>query len=125
MLAQTPQECDALRDACINGGNLEGLLALYEPGAGLVQQDGSPPRTGAALRQSLAAYMTMGAKITTNVVKAITAENDLAVLYNDWTLTVGGPDGNPMSISGKATEVVRRQPDGTWKFVIDDPFGRN
>ena len=50
----------------------------------------------------------------------ITAGDDLAVLYNDWTITASG-----LSLSGKAIEVVRRQPDGTWKFVIDDPFGRS
>jgi hypothetical protein len=26
-------------------------------------------------------------------------------------------------ISALDTEVARRQPDGTWRFVIDDPFG--
>jgi len=24
----------------------------------------------------------------------------------------------------KAMEIVRRQPDGTWRFVIDDPYAR-
>jgi hypothetical protein len=26
-------------------------------------------------------------------------------------------------MSGKAREIVRRQPDGSWRFVIDDPYG--
>jgi ketosteroid isomerase-like protein len=134
MPALTPQECDGLKDACINGGNLDGLLALYEPGACLVQQTGEPAKTGAALRQSLAAFISMQAKIKTNVTQVIIAasehppppwqpradhQRELAVLYNDWTLTAGG-----LSLSGKAVEVVRRQADGSWKFVVDDPFGR-
>jgi len=46
------------------------------------------------------------------------------VLYNDWTGTMKGPDGAPVKMAGKAIEIVRRQPDGTWRFVVDDPFAR-
>ncbi len=41
--------------------------------------------------------------------------DSLAVLYGAWTL------GPPVSAEGLSTEVVRRQPDGDWKFVIDNP----
>jgi hypothetical protein len=32
-------------------------------------------------------------------------------------------DGKPFTANGKSMEVVRRQPDGTWRFVIDNPHG--
>jgi len=28
-------------------------------------------------------------------------------------------------VKGKSMEVVRRQPDGTWLFAIDDPWARS
>jgi uncharacterized protein (TIGR02246 family) len=120
MPARTPEECSALVQATLNSGNLEGLMALYEPGACLVQQDGSPPRTGAALRKSLAAFIAIAATITTRITKVIRAGDDLAVLYTDWTVTASG-----MPLSGKSVEVMRLQPDGTWKLIMDDPFGRS
>ena len=42
MPARTPEECDALFAVNINRGDLEGLVALYEPKASLVQQEGPP-----------------------------------------------------------------------------------
>jgi ketosteroid isomerase-like protein len=51
--------------------------------------------------------------------------DDLAIVYNDWTLTGTGPDGASVSDAGRAVEVVRRQPDGTWRSVVDDPRGRS
>jgi len=45
----------------------------------------------------------------------------LAVLYNEWSGSMKGPDGQLMALAGKATEVVRRQADGTWRFIVDDP----
>jgi hypothetical protein len=33
-----------------------------------------------------------------------------------------GPDGSAVSMSGDTSEVIRKQSDGTWRYVIDDPF---
>jgi hypothetical protein len=49
---------------------------------------------------------------------------DTAVTYNDWTGVMTGPDGAKIEMAGKAIEVCRRQPDGTWRVAIDDPFAR-
>jgi ketosteroid isomerase-like protein len=40
-----------------------------------------------------------------------------------WSATAPGPDGKPVTVTGNNVEVVRRQPDGTWLFVIDNPRG--
>ncbi len=124
MPARTPEECDALFAVSINKGDLEGLVALYEPQASLVQQDGTSASGTAAIREGLAGFVAMKPKVTMNVKKVVRAGDDLAVLYNEWSLTAKGPDGNPIAMSGKAVEIVRRQRDGTWLFAIDDPFAR-
>jgi ketosteroid isomerase-like protein len=54
-----------------------------------------------------------------NVTRTARAGEDLVVLYNEWILSAGGNE-----MKGKAIEIVRRQPDGTWLFAIDDPFAR-
>lgn len=48
----------------------------------------------------------------------------LAVVYNDWSLAATGPDGAAVNTTGRSIEICRRQADGTWLFVVDDPFGR-
>ncbi len=35
-----------------------------------------------------------------------------------------GADGATANLAGKSIEIVRRQPDGAWLFVLDDPFAR-
>jgi ketosteroid isomerase-like protein len=48
---------------------------------------------------------------------------DLAVAYGEWTLTGGAdPDGNPVDLEGRSTDVMRRQSDGSWLDAIDDPY---
>jgi uncharacterized protein (TIGR02246 family) len=124
LAARTPEECDRLFGERLNAGDVDGLVALYEPGATLVRQDGSAATGTAAIRQELAGLMTSGPHIAMHVVRVVRGGDDVAVLHNDWQATATGRDGEPVRLSGRALEVVRRQPDGTWRFVIDDPDGR-
>ena len=123
MSTRSPEECDRLFGEYLNAGNLESLAGLYEPDATLAQQDGSIVTGSAAIREALGGFVAMQPRIRMNVVKVVEA-GDIAVLYNDWSLSAKGPDGSPIQLNGKAIEVVRRQADGTWRFVVDDPFAR-
>ena len=54
---------------------------------------------------------------------AVIKSGDLAVLYGEWSLTGGlDPDGNPVDLEGRSTDVMRRQSDGWWLDAIDDPY---
>jgi ketosteroid isomerase-like protein len=54
----------------------------------------------------------------------VVAADDVALVYSTWTLKGGAdPNGNPIDLAGQSTDVVRRQPDGTWLFAIDNPWG--
>jgi uncharacterized protein (TIGR02246 family) len=123
MKPRTPEECDELFARHLNAGDLDGLVNLYEPRAVLVQQDRSVA-AGTAVREGLAGFVAMKPRITMNVIQVVRVGDDLAALYNDWSLTATGPDGASVSMSGKAIELTRRQSDGSWLFALDDPFAR-
>jgi uncharacterized protein (TIGR02246 family) len=124
MAPRTPEECDALFERHVNAGDLDALVALYEPDATLVAAPGERAVGHAAIREALAPLLAAKARITMHVVRVERAGDDLAALYNDWTSRATGPDGTAVEMAGKAVEVVRRQPDGTWRFAIDDAFAR-
>ena len=48
---------------------------------------------------------------------------DLAVHLAPWTMTATGPDGTPIADRGLSVAVLRRQQDGAWRLVIDNPHG--
>jgi uncharacterized protein (TIGR02246 family) len=123
MPARTPEECDALFARYVNAGDVDAVVALYEPGASLVQQDRGTASGHGAIREALAGFAEMQPTLRMNVKQVVRAGEDLAVLYNDWTMSAKGPDG-PQELAGKAIEIVRRQPDGTWRFAVDDPWAR-
>jgi|SRR5581483_132694 len=124
MPARTPEECDALFAEYAGAGDLDRLVALYEPHGTLVQQDGVAATGPAAIRDALGGLVAMKPTLRMSVSRVVHAGEDLAVLYNEWSMTAKAPDGTPVEMQGKAMEIVRRQADGTWRFAIDDPWAR-
>ena len=125
MPAKTPEEVDQLFEQYLNAANVDALVGLYEPGASFVQQGGEVITGQEAIRKELAGLAQMKPVLHCHVFKVVPAGGDLAVLYNDWSGAMTEPSGQKISISGKALEMVRRQADGTWRFVLDDPFARS
>lgn len=119
MPAKTPEECDALFEKYVNEGDIDSLVDLYEPDAVLIPAPGQTAAGHDAIRAALVPLISMGAKMKLNVTQTITA-GDIAVTYNDWSGKAG-----EVELSGKAMEISRRQADGTWKIVIDDPNARS
>jgi uncharacterized protein (TIGR02246 family) len=124
MGAGSPEDIDRLFSERMAAGDVDGVVALYEPGAGLVSYDGLVTTGAAAIREALARLAAMRPRMTMNLVRVVRTANDLAVVYNDWKMTALDAEGRPVTMEGRAIEVSRRQADGSWLFVLDDPFGR-
>ena len=108
----------------INTGNLDSLMMLYETGACFASQPGQLAKSPESIRQSLRSFIDMNGKLELKV-KRVLQTSDLALVISEWSFSGTGPDGNPVNIAAKkSTEVLRRQQaDGSWRFVIDNPWG--
>jgi uncharacterized protein (TIGR02246 family) len=122
MPARTPQEIHPLFTQAFAARDTEALLALYEPEAAFTPQPGQVVNGHAAIREALGGFLSLDAEFTmhsTNVVEA----GDIALLLSKWTLTGTDPSGAAVDLAGQTADVVRRQADGTWLIVIDNPYG--
>jgi len=124
MPARKPEDCDRLFEYYLNAGDLNHLVMLFEDSCSLVRSDGGVGTGHAAVRAVFEPMLATRPRIKLEVVKVVRTGADLALVYNDWTFTATGADGSPVQRFGKAIEVVRRQPDGSWRVAIDDPVGR-
>ena len=121
MPARTPEQLDRLFAEALNAGNAEAVLALYEPGASLVAEPGRVATGTAALREVLEGFLALKPRMSLETQPPIQA-GDVALTSSRWTLSGTNPDGSPLAMSGVSVEVARRQRDGSWLFVIDNPF---
>jgi uncharacterized protein (TIGR02246 family) len=123
MPARKPEECDLLLIEAMHRGDLDTAVALYEPNATFVLDSGEVIRGQAAIREAAQSYLALKPKFTKEVKALLSGDGDLALTSSTWRVIGIDADGKPFTNSGKSMEVVRRQADGTWLFVIDNPHG--
>jgi uncharacterized protein (TIGR02246 family) len=122
MSTRTPEQVLKSIVDGINTGNLEALMSLYEPAAAFASQPGSLSHGLPAVRESLAGFIAMKGTLDLKVTRVLQV-SDLALVVGVWSFTGTGSDGAPVTLTGHNADVLRRQADGSWRFVIDNPWG--
>jgi uncharacterized protein (TIGR02246 family) len=117
-----PQDAHRQFEDAFNSGDLEALLALYTPDARLVTEAGNVVVGYDAIREELEGFFAVKGRMTVQTISAVQG-GDIALLRAEWHLTGIGPDNQPVAASGKTSEVVQRQADGRWLYLIDNPHG--
>jgi uncharacterized protein (TIGR02246 family) len=108
----------------INAGDLDSLMTLYETDACFATQPGQLAKSPETIRQSLRGFTDMKNGKLGLKVKRVLQTSDLALVTSEWSFSGTGPDGKPVNIAAKSADVLRRQQaDGSWRFVIDNPWG--
>ena len=103
----------------IDTGNLESLMTLYEADACFALQ---PGQLATSPDESLRSFIDLKGKLDLKV-KRILQASDLALVISEWSFSGTGSDGNPVNMTAKSADVLRQQSDGSWRFVIDNPWG--
>ena len=119
LTTESPEQRHRAFQDAFNRHDLESIVALYEPDAVLASLEG-PAHGTDAIRERYRGFLAMRPAIDLQTL-GVTLAGDLAMLHGKWTLQGIGPDDRPIRREGRNTEVVRRQPDGRWLFVIDNP----
>jgi ketosteroid isomerase-like protein len=107
--AKAPEELPRLFIEYANQGNVEGLVSLYEAAAVLALPDGSVAVGSEEIRKFYSALLSSRPHFEPGVQRPALRAGDLALTSSQLT-------------TGQVTaEVARRQADGTWLWVVDQP----
>lgn len=115
-----PRELNATFASLYNERDLEGMLSLYESGA--AHQNAQTKETDVglpAIEASLRALLNLSGKMISRNSFCIVS-GDLALLRADWSIRDAD---NRLIAEGSSAEIARRQPDGSWRSVIDHAVG--
>jgi ketosteroid isomerase-like protein len=113
-----PADLHGAVERAFNVADVEALVGLYETDARMMGDDGTVIIGRDAIRSLYEDLTALGGRISLSTRYAV-EQGDIALLSNQWSLEI---DGAP--VAGAITaEVARRQPDGSWRYVIDNPYG--
>ncbi|HEY8599277.1 MAG TPA: nuclear transport factor 2 family protein [Thermomicrobiales bacterium] len=121
MPVRSPEEMHPAFTAAFNAQDLDALLELYEEGAVITPQPGVIATGHAAIRGALGGFLALNGPITMTT-KTVIPAGDLVLLHAEWTVNGTGPDGSPIALAARSSEVIRRQADGSWRYIIDNPY---
>jgi uncharacterized protein (TIGR02246 family) len=122
MSAATPEQVLEAIVEGINTGDLERLMPLYENEAAFANEPGSLAHGGPGVSEALTGFISMKGKLDLDVTRVLEV-GDLALVIGVWSFDGTRPDGEPVRLAARNADVLRRQTDGTWRFVIDNPWG--
>ena len=91
-----------------NAGDVDGVVALYEAGAGLAFPSGVTAAGANAIREVYEAFLAYRPTLTSEGQSAPLVNGSIALMSRL-------PDG------GATAEIARRQPDGSWLWAVDQP----
>ena len=123
LTATSPAHLMTLFAQRIAAGDVDGLIALYEPDAVFEPQPGTVLRGADQIRPALAGLAALRPEITYAGEPDVVIVDDVAMVSNAWTMSATLPDGGGHREGGLSADVLRRQPDGSWLILIDQPRG--
>ena len=116
-----PANIHSLFLEAFNAGDIESLVALYEPNAVLVV-NGQPVAGHQSIRNAYETFLARRPRMSLKTHSVVVFDDNLAVLHGDWVLEPAAADETGKTTRGLSTEVVRQQADGSWRFIIDNPY---
>jgi ketosteroid isomerase-like protein len=108
--AQTPEDITRLFVERVNAGDVDGLVALYEPTAVMAYPPGTITEGEAAIRALFEQMLAAKPQFPQEEPLPTLRCGDIALTS---TRALDGTGGR--------AQVVRRQADGSWKRIIDRP----
>jgi uncharacterized protein (TIGR02246 family) len=117
MPARSPEEIHQVLAAAFNAGDLDAFMEVHEEGAtALLPPEGRPVSGREAIRAAMTGIFAQRPRAEIEVLAKLQA-GDLALTHASVHVVAG-----ELEVTGLGTIVSRRQPDGSWQIVLDNPM---
>ena len=103
--------------------DIDGVLATYEPNAIVMFEPQKPVQGKVALRTTFTQFVTMNPKYTFSGHE-VYVSGDIATHIAPWQMTGQLPDGSKIEQKGLSIALLRKQSDGNWLMIQDNPHGQ-
>ena len=108
--------------ASFHEGDLDGVMSSYEKDAVIVFEPGKGVSDAEVIKEAFKGWFAVNPHFE-YAGHDVVISGDIAVHFAPWKMNGTTPDGQKIEQSGLSVAVLRRQEDGNWLMVIDNPYG--
>ncbi|MEV4189936.1 YybH family protein [Streptomyces toxytricini] len=107
---------------CVRSGDLDAAMDCFDPDSVYVTGPGAYVRGLEEIRTAVSAYVSVRPDLRAHRWAGLAA-GDIVAWVDEWTIKATLPDGTVLDMSGVSSDVLRRRPDGTFIYLVDNPYG--
>lgn len=108
--------------SAFHNSDIQGVLASYEKGAAVMFEPAKQVSNPTEFKKMFEGFFQLNPKFDYSGHEVYIA-NDLALHISPWVMKGIAPDGSVIEQSGLSVSVLRKQNNGTWLLVLDNPHG--
>lgn len=112
------QDAHSALAAAYNTGDLNTVLNMYDVNGIIVAEPRNPVSGREKFEAAVKAILAIKGTMEIKTVYCLQSD-DVAVGRSEWSIK----DNGETKVSAQGIELLKRQPDGTWKVLIDHAFG--
>ncbi len=116
--ARTPQEVHAVLAAAFNTKDVNVVMNVYDANGIIFPEPGKEVSGRAQFEEAVKSICAVPGVMEIKTVYCLQS-GDVAVGRSEWSVT----DNGTTQVAAKGIELMKQQPDGSWKIVIDHAFG--
>ncbi len=109
--------------AAFQNKNINEVMACYEPNAVVVFEPESPVSDSNVLKEMFTG-MAMANPVFTYSGHEVFITGNIATHIAPWKMTAKAADGSEIKQNGLSIAVLRKQEDGKWLMLLDNPHGQ-
>ncbi|MFI1773322.1 YybH family protein [Thalassobellus citreus] len=103
--------------------DIDGVMACYEPNAVVVFEPESPI-SDTTILQNMFTGMSKANPVFTYSGHEVFITGNIATHIAPWKMTAKAPDGTDIKQNGLSVAVLRKQENGQWLMLLDNPHGQ-
>lgn len=107
---------------CLKNKDVAGAMTCFDPQGVFINRDGKEIRELIQIEKAIEHLSASGPEIK-GANPHVTTIGALSLWLDEWEMTGKAPDGHMMKMNGHTTCLMKRNKEGIWLWLIDNPFG--
>jgi len=107
---------------CVRNGDVEGALDCFDDEAIYVTGIGTFVSGKENIRKALEQVCGLKPDLQAQRSTGFTVDN-ITAWVDEWTMKATLPDGTKLEMRGTSSDILKKQPNGNWAYLVDNPYG--